>query len=90
VGDALEFEWDEENTRHLAAHNVMPVEFEQVMNNDPLDLDCDVVNEEERYRAVGLTDGGRFLLVAYTVRRDKIRAVTAFPASASNKRDFLE
>jgi uncharacterized DUF497 family protein len=59
------------------------------MNNDPLDLDCDVVNEEERYRAVELTNGGRFLLVAYTFRRDRIRAVTAFPASASNKRDFL-
>ena len=67
-----------------------PAEFEQAMNADPLDLDCEIVNDEERYRAVGLTDGGRFLLLVYTVRSDKIRAVTAFSASASNKRDFLE
>jgi uncharacterized DUF497 family protein len=69
---------------------VTPAEFEQAMNADPLDLDCEIVNDEERYRAVGLTDGGRFLLLVYTVRSDKIRAVTAFSASASNKRDFLE
>ena len=49
-----------------------------------------MVDNEERYRAVGLTDGGRLLLAVYTIRSGKIRAVTAFPASASNKKDFLE
>jgi len=74
----------------LAAHKVTRSEFEQAMNNDPLDLDCEAVDGEERYRSVGLTDGGRLLLLVWTVRRGRIRAVTAFPASASNKRDFRE
>jgi uncharacterized DUF497 family protein len=90
VAGAIEFDWDDENTKHLAAHDVTPAEFEQAMNNHPLDLGCDVIDGEERYRSVGITNIGRLLLVVWIVRNDKIRAVTAFPASASNKRDFLE
>lgn len=75
---------------HLAAHGVTPAEVEQAMNNDPLDLDYALIDDEERYRSVGLTNGGRFLLVVWTVRRGKLRAVTAFPASVSNKKAFLE
>jgi hypothetical protein len=29
VADGIEFDWDEANMKHLAAHEVMPVEFEQ-------------------------------------------------------------
>ena len=90
MAGGIEFDWDAENTKHLAAHKVTPAEFEQVLNNDPLDLDYDVIDGEDRYRSIGLTDRGRFLRVAWTVRDGKIRAVTAFPASASNKKAFLE
>jgi hypothetical protein len=31
----IEFDWDDRNTKHLAAHNVTPAEFEQAMNNNP-------------------------------------------------------
>ena len=65
-------------------------EFEQVMRNDALDLDYDLVDDEERYRSVGVTDAGRFLLVAWTVRKGKIRAVTAFPATVATRKAFLE
>jgi uncharacterized DUF497 family protein len=90
LGGTPEFDWDEGNTKHLAAHGVASAEFEQVMNNDPLDLDYELIDDEERFRSVGLTNGGRFLLVAWTLRGGKIRAVTAFPASVSNKRDFRD
>jgi len=69
---------------------VTPAEFEELMKNDPLDLDYEVVNGEERYRSVGVTNGGRFLLAVWTVREGKIRGVTAFTASVSNKKSFLE
>jgi len=58
----IEFDWDDENTKHLAAHKVSRTEFEQAIANDPLDLDCDVVDTEYRYRSVGITTVGRFLL----------------------------
>ena len=90
MADGIEFDWDEENTKHLAAHKVMPVEFEQVMKNDPLDRSYELIDKEERYRSVGLTSGGRLLTVAWTIRDGKIRAVTAFPAGVSDTKAFLE
>jgi uncharacterized DUF497 family protein len=90
VPNGIEFDWDDGNIRHLAAHKIDPVEFEQLLNNDPMDLDYEVVDGEKRYRSVGITNGGRFLVVAWTVRDGKIRAITAFPASAANKKIFLE
>jgi uncharacterized DUF497 family protein len=90
VANGIEFDWDAENTEHLAAHKVTRAEFEQVMNHDPLDMGYDLIDGEERYRSVGLTNGGRLLLVVSTVRDGKVRAVTAFPASVSNRRVFLK
>lgn len=86
----IEFDWDYENKRHLAAHKVAPAEFEQVINNDPIDLSFDLVKGEERYRSVGLTNKGRLLSVAWTIRNGKVRAITAFPASVSDRKAFLE
>jgi uncharacterized DUF497 family protein len=90
VTGGIEFDWDDENTKHLAAHKVTRDEFEQVMNNEPLDLDYEMTNREERYRSVGLTNSGRLLSVMWTIRNGKIRAVTAFPAPVADKRAFLE
>ena len=86
----IEFEWDKENKRHLAAHKVTPAEFEYVLTNNPVDLVYELIDEEERYRAVGLTSVGRLLTVVWTPRNCKIRAVTAFPATSSDKKAFLE
>ena len=73
----------------MYADRVTPAEFEQVMNNDPLEMDYELIDNEERYRSIGVTSGGRFLLAVWTVRDKKIRAVTSFPASVSSKRSFL-
>jgi uncharacterized DUF497 family protein len=86
----IEFDWDAENTKHLLTHKVKPDEFEQALQNDPLDLDYEAIDGEERYRSVGITNGGRFLCLVWTVRNGMVRAVTAFPASVSNRRAFLE
>jgi uncharacterized DUF497 family protein len=90
VTAGVEFEWDEENTRHLAAHKVTPAEFEQLLSNDPVDLDYQVIGHEERYRSVGVTKTGRLLSVVWTIRNGKVPAITAFPASLSDRKAFLE
>jgi uncharacterized DUF497 family protein len=90
VGSGIEFDWDDENRKHLAAHRVGPAEFEEVLSNDPIDLNFDVIGDEERFRSVGLTDSGRLLSVVWTIRNGKLRAITAFPASVSDKKAFLE
>ena len=90
MAEGIDFDWDDENKRHLGAHKVAPTEFEQLLNNNPLDLNFELVNNEERYRSVGLTDGGRLLAVVWTIRNGKIRAITAFPAGVSDREAFLE
>lgn len=90
MASGIEFDWDDENKKHIDAHKVAPAEFEQVLNNDPIDLDFDLIDNEERYRSVGLTNGGRLLSVAWTIRNGKVRAITAFPASVSDRKAFQE
>lgn len=88
--DEIEFDWDEGNIRHLAVHGVTPREFEQVVNNEPLDLNYESIDGEDRYRAVGLTGEGRLLTVVFTLRHGKVRGITSFPATAADKKAFLE
>jgi uncharacterized protein len=90
VASGIAFDWDDENWKHPATHKVAPAEFEQVLNNDPIDLAFDLVEGEERYRSVGLTNRGRLLSVVWTIRGGKVRAITAFPASVSDRKAFLE
>lgn len=86
----IEFDWDDDNQGHLAGHQVSPGEFEQLLANDPVDVDYGLVNDEERFRSVGLTDQGRLLSAVWTVRNGKVRAITAFPASVFDKKAYLE
>jgi uncharacterized DUF497 family protein len=61
-----------------------------VLTNNAVDLGYESINDEERYRAVGLTNGGRILTVVWTTSNGRIRAVTAFPATVSDKNAFKE
>jgi uncharacterized DUF497 family protein len=90
VAGGIEFDWDGENKKHLNAHKVAPAEFEQLLNNDPVDLKFELIDNEERYRSVGVTNAGRLLSVVWTIRKGKVRAITAFPATVSDRKAFLE
>jgi uncharacterized DUF497 family protein len=90
VATGIEFDWDAVNTKHLAAHKVTAWEFESVIQNSPLDLAYEMVDGEERYRSVGMTDSGRLLVAIWTLRHGKVRAVTAFPAGATYRKLFPE
>ncbi len=90
VARGIEFDGDDENRKHLAAHKVAAAEFEQALNNDPIDLAFDLIDDEERYRSVGLTNRGCLLSIAWTIRNGKVRAITAFPASVSDRKAFQE
>ena len=77
VEDEIQFDWDADNRLHLAAHSVPPEEFEQVMWNEPVDLEYQNVKAEDRYRSVGLTNSVRILVLVWTGRANRVRAVTA-------------
>jgi uncharacterized DUF497 family protein len=74
----LVFEWDDANLDHIARHQVAPEEAEQIVENDPLDIEAESVDGEERTTSVGCTDRGRVLVVVTTLRGPRLRVVTAF------------
>ena len=86
----IEFDWDHENRKHLASHKVSPNEFEELLNNDPLELNYELIDDEERYRSVGLTNGGRLLSAVWTIREGRVRAITAFSSGIADRTAFLE
>jgi uncharacterized DUF497 family protein len=85
----IEFDWHEANIEHLAVHAVTPADFEEMLNNDPLDLDYDVIDGEDRYRSIGLTNGGRFLTAVWTVRNGKIRPITSHEEESEARRSRI-
>jgi uncharacterized DUF497 family protein len=74
------FEWDDANRSHIAEHAVSPQEVEEVLLNNPVDLERQNRNGEERLLQVGETQEGRILVVVSTFAGSKIRVITAWPA----------
>ena len=89
VADDLIFDWDEANVAHIARHGVRPREVEQVFANDPMDLGAETVDGEERYTTVGHTNRLRVLVLAWTMRGDATRPITAFDASERLAKRYL-
>jgi hypothetical protein len=74
------FEWDDWNiSKNWEQHRVTPEEAEDVFFHDPVLLRGDAGHSrgERRYQAMGETAAGRRLLVAFTVRRNLIRVISA-------------
>jgi uncharacterized DUF497 family protein len=86
----IEFDWDAENRQHLERHRVTPGEFEELMQDDPLCLEYQAENDEERYKVLGATSGGRILIGVWTPRAGKIRAITAYAAGPLYRKLYLE
>jgi predicted DNA binding CopG/RHH family protein len=69
-----------ENTKHLQRHGVTPKEFEELLAGDPVYLEYQVPDDEERYKVLGVTEA-RVLIGIWTPRVGKVRAITAYAAS---------
>ena len=76
----LSFDWDERNLSHLALHGIAPEEAEQVILNEPLDIESEIRNGECRQVHLGRTSTGRVLVVVTMDANQKTRVVTAWPA----------
>jgi len=51
------------------------------MTGEPVYLEYQVPDDEERYKVLGVTVAGRVLIGIWTPRLGKVRAVTAYAAS---------
>ncbi len=80
IENAQGFQWDKGNSlKNWLKHGVSRGEVEEVFFNEPLLLFEDEKHSdyEDRILALGCTDGGRFLVVAFTVRQNLIRVISA-------------
>ena len=85
----LLFDWDDENGTHVAAHGVSRAEVEQVVKNEPFDLELQAVKGEERFVQLGETNTSRILVVVSTWRKTLIPVITAFDAPKAMKELYL-
>ncbi|HEY4357842.1 MAG TPA: BrnT family toxin [Acidobacteriaceae bacterium] len=86
----MPFHWNTANIEHIALHNVTPDEAEQVIENDPLDVDARICNGEMRTVHLGETDASRVLFVVITERDGMLRVVTAFEADRRARRFYFD
>jgi uncharacterized DUF497 family protein len=88
MDEATRFDWDKADTEPIARHGVKPEEAEQALKNDPVDLDYEVVEAEDRWTSIGHTDRLRVLKLAWALRGDIVRVVTALDASKNEAREY--
>jgi len=85
------FDWDEGNTsKNWLKHKVTPSECEQIFFNQPLVVQGDpkLSKKETRYYALGQTDLKRTLFIAFTVRNNLIRVISARDMSRKERRVY--
>jgi uncharacterized protein len=77
---SAEFEWDEYNAHKIwERHKVALEECEQVFFNAPFVVAEDIKHseDEKRFYSLGHSNGGRLLFVVFTLRKRRIRVISA-------------
>ena len=89
--ECIGFEWDQHNVeKNWEKHNVTPLECEQIFFNQPLVIADDTKHSqaEQRFYVLGKTDLGRKLFVVFTIRKKKIRIISARDMNKKEKRSY--
>ena len=72
-------------------HGVAAAEAEEALPNDPLcQVDTRHSEGEQRYVALGVTSEGRHLFVAFTIRQNRVRVISARPMSRRERQFYDE
>lgn len=85
------FDWDDGNQgKNWEKHDVSDAECEEVFFNDLLVAGADPKRSkrERRYYALGQTDAGRLLFVAFTIRKNLIRVISARDMTKAELRKY--
>ncbi|RLB75009.1 MAG: BrnT family toxin [Deltaproteobacteria bacterium] len=87
------FDWNEGNTdKNWLKHKVSSSECEQIFFNHPLLIQDDIIHSktEQRFYALGQTNLKRFLFIAFTVRNNLIRVISARDMSRKERRVYSD
>lgn len=86
----MDFEWDEDNIRHITRRNISPTEVEEALL-EPDGVFGRAYDEHGRRREsrIGRTRAGRLLFVVYTELEDgRIRPFHARNADRRDRREY--
>ena len=89
----LRYEWDPEKARENARKHGVSFEEAVTVFLDPLSrgyADRDRSDDEERELTLGWSIRGRLLFVAHTIRRGRVRIISARRATARERRQHEE
>ncbi len=85
------FEWDEGNSlKNKIKHDVESKECEEVFLNEPLRFFDDDIHSgnEKRYGVLGKTNNGRKLTMFFTIRKYKIRVISAYDQGKNDRKIY--
>jgi len=85
------FEWDKGNVeKSYEKHGITPKEAEKIFLDDNLQVEQDVQHQEveERFVAIGKIQENKVLFVVFTIRKDKVRVISARIADKKERRIY--
>jgi len=91
LSECVGFDWNESNTdKSIKKHRVRPAECEQAFFNKPFVVADDTKHSglEKRFYALGKTDAGRRLFIAFTARGKLIRIISARDMSRKERKEY--
>ncbi len=91
LSNIVGFEWDEGNReKNWNKNKVDYKEAEEIFFNKPLRISEDTKHSsnEKRFHALGITNNGRKLFMAFTIRRNKTRPISCRNQDDKERRDY--
>ena len=87
------FEWDKGNTeKNFKKHGITNKEAEEVFSNEPFFIseDPEHSKRELRFQALGKTNNEKLLFLSFTIRKNKVRIISARDMSRKERRVYEE
>ena len=92
LSEPIEFEWDEGNqAKSLVKHDITKTEAEEIFFHFKLvQPDQRHSKIEPRFGMYGQTNAGKILFIAFTIRKGRVRIISARLASKRERKTYEE
>lgn len=91
-----DFQWDSGNIQHIIYDHPergnTVAEVESVFSDGHLSVSPNLttIDEESRFKAIGISNQGRVLVIVFVVRNDLIRPISCWPANQQVRKRYYE
>lgn len=93
IPEPIAFDWDQGNIdKNLHKHNVSDRETEEIFSNESLKIFEDIkhLHKEQRFVAYGVTNLSRKLTIVFTLRKQRIRVISARDQNKKERKTYEE